>query len=72
MKNSLLMYGVFIVLISLTSFSSPSDIGGQSALRPTYSIGGQSALRPSNDIGGQSALRPTFSIGGQSALRPSK
>ena len=70
MKKLFTITSLLLLMISLTSFTEPTDVGGQSALRPTFEVGGQSALRPTFEVGGQSALRPTFEVGGQSALRP--
>ena len=67
MKKLATTFGLLALMLIVTSFTTPSEIGGQSQ-RPTFDIGGQSQ-RPTFDIGGQSQ-RPTLEIGGQSQ-RPS-
>jgi hypothetical protein len=67
MKKLATTFGLLALMLIVTSFTTPNEIGGQSQ-KPTFDIGGQSQ-RPTFDIGGQSQ-RPTFDIGGQSQ-RPS-
>ncbi len=76
MKKAILTFGLFSLMMVLTSFTSASDIGGQkvpeSSNRPFFEIGGQRVPGDKNPlgIGGQkvpeSSNKPfTFDIGGQ-------
>ena len=63
MKKLATTFGLLALMLIVTSFTTPNEIGGQSQ-RPTLEIGGQSQ-RPTLEIGGQSQ-RPNLEIGGQS------
>ena len=65
MKKAILTFGLFSLMMVLTSFTSP-EIGGNSAPRSITEIGGNSAPR---SIGGNSAPRSITEIGGNSAPR---
>ena len=56
MKKLATTFGLLALMLIVTSFTTPNEIGGQSQ-RPTLEIGGQSQ-RPTLEIGGQSQ-RPT-------------
>ena len=68
MKKAILTFGLFSLMMVLTSFTSPVEIGGtQNAPRKyTADIGGtQNAPRGLYDIGGtQNAPRRFYDIGG--------
>lgn len=75
MKKAILTFGLFSLMMILTSFTSPSEIGGQSVPggKPLqFEIGGQKVPEDKNPlgIGGQSipgSKKPLqFEIGGQS------
>ena len=71
MKKAIFTFGLFSLMMVLTSFTT-IEIGGQSAPRNPSEIGGQSVPRNSGytaEIGGQSAPRNFSEIGGQSAPR---
>jgi hypothetical protein len=85
MKKAFLTFGLFSLMMVLTSFTGEGEIGGQSSPRnggtspvpPAYQIeiGGQSSPRNGStaDIGGQSSPRngntASTEIGGQSSPR---
>lgn len=86
MKKAILTFGLFSMIMVLTSFTSPQEIGGSSAPDPRKptpvmsEIGGSSAPVPQpkgmgiTDIGGSSAPKPrnlgVTEIGGSSAPVP--
>ena len=53
MKKAILTFGLFSLMMILTSFTSPEIGGTQNAPRPVSEIGGtQNAPRPVSEIGG--------------------
>ena len=63
MKKSLVIFSLFSLMMVLTSFTAPLEIGGRSQ-EPSFDIGGRSQ-EPSFEIGGRSQ-EPSFDIGGRS------
>lgn len=64
MKKTILTFGLFSLMMVLTSFTSP--IGNQGAPRQIIEIGNQGAPRQISEIGNQGAPRQ---IGNQGAPR---
>jgi len=60
MKKAILTFGLFSLMMVLTSFTSVAEIGGQNAPRTPNGVA---------PIGGQNAPRTVFEIGGQNAPR---
>jgi hypothetical protein len=75
MKNSLLIYGVFAVMIFLTSFNNSNDIGGSKGVKGemTYDIGGSKGVKGemTYDIGGSKGVKGemTYDIGGSKGVK---
>ncbi|GEC78461.1 hypothetical protein B0A61_10765 [Flavobacterium aquatile LMG 4008 = ATCC 11947] len=65
MKKSLVIFSLFSLMMVLTSFTAPTEIGGRSQV-PSFEIGGRSQV-PSFEIGGRSQV-PSFEIGGRSQV----
>jgi len=63
MKKLATIIGLLSLMLVVTSFTTPNNIGGRSQ-EPTLSIGGRSQ-EPTLAIGGRSQ-EPTLSIGGRS------
>ena len=57
MKKSLVIFSLFSLMMVLTSFTTPNEIGGRSQI-PSFEIGGRSQI-PSFEIGGRSQV-PTL------------
>ena len=64
MKKSLVIFGLFSLMMVLTSFTSPNEIGGRSS-QGEFAIGGRSS-QGEFAIGGRSS-QGEFAIGGRSS-----
>jgi hypothetical protein len=69
MKKTILTFGLFSLMMVLTSFTSPEIGGGQTVNRVTEIGGGQTVNRVSDIGGGQTVNRVSDIGGGQTINR---
>ena len=59
MKKSLVIFGLFSLMMVLTSFNTSSEIGGGRSQEPTLEIGGGRSQEPTLEIGGGRSQEPS-------------
>ncbi len=59
MKKSFLIFAMFSLMLVLTSFTTPNEIGGGRSQEPTLNIGGGRSQEPTLEIGGGRSQEPS-------------